>query len=52
MLSSTFLNPTNTIVDVSLNYSDSKNGVIKVFDITGSIVSVLSLGTVNGVDFV
>jgi len=46
---STYPNPANTTVNVSLNYSGSKNTVIKVLDITGSVVSVLNLGTVNGV---
>jgi len=46
---STYPNPANTTVNVSLNYSDSKNTVIKVIDITGSVVSELNLGTVNGV---
>jgi len=47
---STYPNPANTTVNVSLNYTDSKNTMIKVIDITGAVVSKLNLvGTVNGV---
>jgi hypothetical protein len=46
---STFPNPVNSTLNVSLNYSDSENTMIKVIDITGSVVSVLNLGTVNGI---
>jgi len=46
---STFPNPVNSTLNVSLNYSDSKNTMIKIIDITGAIVSSLDLGTVNGV---
>lgn len=47
---STFPNPTNSTLNVTLNYSDSKNTMVKVIDITGSIVSVIDLGTVNGIN--